>query len=111
MISQVIKLRTDCSINKLKQYITRFFKIQINESRYILIQLKFQTVNNNIIKIGDVTTIDIKKVKDIASYKTTIEDDAIKCLNNKDDKVIKIHINYTELSRKEYLNFKKSRVY
>ena len=104
MISHSIKLRTSCNLKKLKIYMNRFFDKQLSDSRYIFIQLKLQTENNHIIKIGDFTLLDIKKVKEINSYKKSIEGDAIKYFSrsNEEDKVIKVVIDYVELSRREY---------
>ena len=103
MISKIIKLRTDCNITKLNAYLLRFFKKQIQDCRYIFIQLKFQSVNDNIWDVGDFTLMDLKKNKDIKSYKEVIKNDTIKYLSS-EDKVNKIIIEYRELTRKEYLN-------
>ena len=104
MISHVIKLRTDCNLKKLKLYLNRFFDKQLSDSRYIFIQLKLQTENNNIIKIGNYTLLDIKKVKKINSYKNSIDGDAIKYFSQPkdEDKVTRVVIDYIELSRREY---------
>ena len=105
MISHVIKLRTDCNLKKLKLYLSRFFDRQKHDCRYIFIQLKLQTVSENILKIGDSILLDIKKVKNVNGYKDHIDIYSTKYFSNSnDDKVNKIIIEYTELSRKEYMN-------
>ena len=105
MISHVIKLRTDCNLKKLKLYLSRFFDRQKHDCRYIFIQLKLQTVSENILKIGDSILLDIKKVKNVNGYKDHIDIYSTKYFSNSnDDKVNKIIIEYIELSRKEYMN-------
>ena len=104
MITHVIRLRTECTITKLKSYITSFFKNEIRDSRYIFIQLKLQTVNNNLITIGDTQVLDLKKNKDKRSYRHHIECEYKLHLSpSNDDKVNRIVFIYTEIPRKEYL--------
>ena len=104
MLSHIIKLRTECNIMKLKLYLTRFFQQEIEDSRYIFMQLSFLTVNNILIKIGENRVLDLKKSKDIKSYRLHIEEESLVFLSpSYEDKVIRIVINYTEISRKEYL--------
>lgn len=110
MITHVIKLKTDCTLTKLKLYLTRFFKHKINDSRYIFMLLSLKTINNNLIKIGENRVLDLKKNKDTKSYRHHIdlELEATDYFSpSNDDKVNKIIFNYTEISRKEYLNQRK----
>ena len=104
-----MKLRTVCNVRKLKLYLTRFFQQEIADSRYIIIQLKLQTVNDNIIKIGENRILDLKNNKELKNYRRNIQGESIQYLSpSYENKVNRIIINYTEISRKEYLNIIKS---
>lgn len=107
MISYVIKIRTECNVKKLSYYITRFFKKGQFESRYNHIQLKFYTVNNKIIPIGEDYLLNIKNELEIKSYKFYILQNYIHNYLNENDngeKIEKIVFDYVKSSRLEYLN-------
>ena len=69
MNSYVIKVITVFDKNKMKVYLNQFFRKATFYSRYINVQLKFYTANNDIIKIGDNYLLDIKKPTEIKSFK------------------------------------------
>ena len=106
MISYVIKVRKQCNKIRLTYYVKSFFKKGLFNSRYIYVQLKFHTADNNIISIGDNYILDIKKNREVKSYLFYILQ--YFCHNylteNKNDKLDKDVFYYTETTRKEYLS-------
>lgn len=107
MNSHIIKLKTNCNLFRLKLYITRFLKKPTLKSRYIILQLKFYTINNNIINVGKEYILDIKNLADVKTYRFNIELLSSKYLEGYEDTVNKIVIDYSEITRKEYLSYKK----
>ena len=69
MNTYIIKLRKDCDLNKIKSSLIRFLRKALFKSRYIAIQLKFYTENNNIINVGENFIVDTKKADEIKNYK------------------------------------------
>lgn len=104
MVSYVINPRTECDKNKLRVYITRFFRSALFKTRYIYVQLIFYTQNEPI-QIGDNYLLDIKNDSEIKTYKFYIfqyfEHDFLRSNDNKN--INKIVFNYSASNRKEYL--------
>lgn len=105
MNSYVIKVRTVCDKNKMKVYLNLFFRKATIYSRYINIQLKLYTNNNDIIEIGGNYLIDIQKPTEIKSFKLFIEQNFINYLNhNNGSKVNKVIFSYMKVTNKKYIN-------
>ena len=107
MLSHVIKTSTECNVRRLSYYISSFLKRAEFSSRYNSIQLKFYTVNNDIIPIGDSYLLDIQNKLELKTYRFYIIQNFIHDYPNK-EKVNKIVFNYINRSRKEYLSHIKS---
>ena len=103
MISYVINTSTECNTKRLTYYISSFFKRAQFSARYNSIQLKFYTVNNNIIPIGENYLIDIQNELEIKTYKFYLIQNFIHSYSN-NDKVNKVVFYYVKVSKKEYSN-------
>ena len=73
MLLYVLKLKADLNPNYLNQYITKFSKLPF-KSRFISVQLKLQSIDDQIYLIGNRCILDLKNPRTIKSYKLMIID-------------------------------------
>ena len=106
MISYIINIRSVCNKKKIVSYISRFLKSGEFNSRYIYVQLKFLTDNNNMILIGDKYLLDTQNDREIRTYRFYILQyySFNYLIENEDKKIIKVVFDYSEATRKEYLS-------
>ena len=73
MLLFVIRIKSALNKNYLNGYISKFFKLPF-ESRFVKIQLKLKTVDDQIYSIGNQCFIDLNNPKTLTSYKLLIID-------------------------------------
>ena len=107
MNSYIIKLRNSCTKEKIRMYVNQFFRRERFAGRYISVQLKFHTNDNNIDYIGSNYLLNIKKPTEVAGYKLFIDINYINYIkNNSNDSINQVIFSYKPITRKEYLEHK-----
>ena len=105
MTAFFINIRSEVNVKKLKYYISRFLSSNKSKSRYIKVEVVLQSENNKF-QIGNSYYININNEIDRKSFQFLIIQNFY--ANNIEGKINKIIFNFVELTKNDYLNYKKS---
>ena len=91
----------------MKYYMYKFLNTNLFKGKYIVVNLKFYTNENNLISIGENFNLNINDNSDIKKFRHFIEHNFKLFLNERAEvNVVKVIFNYRKLSKKEYLENK-----
>ena len=101
----VIKLRSECNSSKMRYYVNSFVRNARIKGRYIKVQLKIITENNQTIDLGNNYLIDIGNNSELEAYRYYVRQTYEAYTNNYDsENIIKIQYVYINLKKADYLN-------
>ena len=105
MNTYIIKLRSECNNAKMRYYVNSFLRNAKIKGRFIKVQIKIVTENNQPIDLGKNYLIDIANISEVEAYRYYVNQAYNEYTNSPDsEKIVRIQYVYVSLKKSDYLN-------